>query len=904
MKISLLLQLSFITMLVVLFLINSPVYGHCLGDQKALLLKLKNGLTFDSSRSTKLVRWNQNTDCCQWPGVSCDQKGHVLVLELDNEAIFSGLENPTSLFDLQYLEKLNLAYNHLNSIQIATEVYKLTNLTYLNLSFAGFGGKIPMELSRLTKLTFLDLSNVALKLESGDLKTLVGNLANLRELYLDEVHISWKGIEWCSTLSSSLPQLRVLSMTNCGISSPFDPILLNLHFLSVIRLDGNNLSSIVPEFLANFTKLTTLSLSNCNLRGPLSSTHFGGLSELEYLYLEDNSIGGTLPTVVFSIPSLQVLELQNNHFSGEVHEFANASSSFLYELDLSNNYLNGSIPRSIFKLNRLSQLSLSSNSFSGTINIEAIKGLPRLKTLDLSYNNLRIDVQGNNSTSFPFPQMSELNLASCQLQKFPDLKNQSLMIALDLSYNNISGQVPSWIWSNSLSYLNLSCNFLEALEEPYDTSSELWSVIDLHNNRIHGNIPIVPTSLIYLSIANNKLTGSIPSSICNLYQLQFLDMSNNSINSKLPPCLFQMFDYLSVLNLGRNRLSGIILDTFLSNCSLKTLDLSNNNLEGKVPRSLQRCAFLEVLDIGNNKIRDTFPCMLKTLPSLHILVLRSNKFYGDLQCRIANQTWSKLQIIDIASNNFRGALLPHYFSNLEGMMKSRNPEPRLHYLEVEFINYGLYYRNRVTLTLKGQEMEIENILEVFTSIDFSSNNFEGEIPEVLGDLKLLYLLNFSHNALTGRIPKALGKLSQLGSLDLSVNQLSGRIPDELASLTFLAFLNLSFNQLSGRIPRGNQLQTFSAESFEGSTGLCDFPLKKLCSDTKMHGSSQPRSHSDDETVDGKYISFALGSSLCFGIVTWLLLHSTRYNGLVDRLLFRIFGEHKKAGRNRNRRRSR
>ncbi|XP_015159001.1 receptor-like protein 12 [Solanum tuberosum] len=976
MKISLMLQLSFITMLVVLLLINSPVYGHCLGDQKALLLKLKNGLTFDSSLSTKLVRWDQNTDCCQWPGVSCDQKGHVLVLELDNEAIFSGLENPTSLFDLQYLEKLNLAYNHLNSVQIPREVYKLTNLTYLNLSFAGFGGKIPMELSRLTKLTFLDLSNVALKLESGDLKALVGNLPNLRELYLDEVYISWKGIEWCSTLSSSLPQLRVLSMTNCGISSPFDPILLNLHFLSVIRLDDNNLSTIVPEFLANFTKLTTLSLSNCNLRGefpnkifqvptlqepdlygnekltgtlpdfsqngslrelglgrtnftgslpdsianlttlteidlsscnffgpisskmenlrdlvyldfsfnsftgsiplfhkakklnyinlshnnltgPLSSTHFGGLSELEYLHLEENYIGGTLPTVVFSIPSLQVLELQNNHFSGEVHEFANASSSFLYELDLSNNYLNGSIPRSIFKLNRLSQLLLSSNSFRGTINIEAIKGLPRLKILDLSYNNLRIDVQGSNSTSFPFPQMSELNLASCQLQKFPDLKNQSLIFALDLSYN-----------------------------------------------RIKGNIPIVPTSLIYLSIANNKLTGSIPSSICNLYQLQFLDMSNNSINNKLPPCLFQMFDYLSVLNLGRNRLSGIILDTFLSNCSLKTLDLSNNNLEGKVPRSLQRCAFLEVLDIGNNKIRDTFPCMLKTLPSLHILVLRSNKFYGDLQCRIANQTWSKLQIIDIASNNFRGALLPHYFSNLEGMMKSRNPEPRLHYLEVEFINYGLYYRNRVTLTLKGQEMEIENILEVFTSIDFSCNNFEGEIPEVLGDLKLLYLLNFSHNALTGRIPKALGKLSQLGSLDLSVNQLSGRIPDELASLTFLAFLNLSFNQLSGRIPRGNQLQTFSAESFEGNTGLCDFPLKKLCSDTKMNGSSQPRSHSDDETVDGKYISFALGSSLCFGIVTWLLLHSTRYNELVDRLLFRIFGEHKKAGRNRNRRRSR
>ncbi|XP_055806940.1 receptor-like protein 42 [Solanum dulcamara] len=244
-------------------------------------------------------------------------------------------------------------------------------------------------------------------------------------------------------------------------------------------------------------------------------------------------------------------------------------------------------------------------------------------------------------------------------------------------------------------------------------------------------------------------------------------------------------------------------------------------------------------------------------------------------------------------------------SSWEGMMKSSNPELRHQYLQVEFIGYGIYYRNRVTLTLKGQAMEIENILKVFTSIDFSFNNFQEEIPEVLGDLKLLYLLNFSHNALTGRIPKALGKLTQLGSLDLSVNKLSGRIPDELPSLTFLAFLNLSFNQLSSTILRGNQLQTFSANSFEGNSGLCDFPLKKTCSGTTGAGSSQfPSRHSEHETVDGKYISFALRSSVAFGIVTWLLLLSQKYNELIDRLLFRILGQQKKSGRNKNQRRSR
>ncbi|PHT35989.1 hypothetical protein CQW23_23689 [Capsicum baccatum] len=180
-------------------------------------------------------------------------------------------------------------------------------------------------------------------------------------------------------------------------------------------------------------------------------------------------------------------------------------------------------------------------------------------------------------------------------------------------------------------------------------------------------------------------------------------------------------------------------------------------------------------------------------------------------------------------------------------------------------------------------MEIVKIFVAFTSIDFSCNNFQGDIPETLGNLKPLYHLNFSHNALTGRLPKSLGKLTQLESLDVSVNQLSGRIPDELASLTFLSFLNLSFNQ----------------------TGLCDFPLKKTCSETNATGSSQfPSRHSEHETVDEKYISFALGSSAAFGIITWLLLHSRKYNELIDRLLFRILGPREKSSRDKKQRRSR
>ncbi|KAL3356766.1 hypothetical protein AABB24_017431 [Solanum stoloniferum] len=100
--------------------------------------------------------------------------------------------------------------------------------------------------------------------------------------------------------------------------------------------------------------------------------------------------------------------------------------------------------------------------------------------------------------------------------------------------------------------------------------------------------------------------------------------------------------------------------------------------------------------------------------------------------------------------------------------------------------------------------------------------------------------------------------------------------------------------MANGIPSGNLLQTFSADSFEGNIGLCDFPLKKTCSDTKE----------TEREIDGKYTSFALGSSVGLGIIIWLFLHSRKYNELVDRLLFRILGQHKRTGRNKNQRRSR
>ncbi|KAJ1416269.1 Leucine-rich repeat [Sesbania bispinosa] len=836
---------------------------------------------------------------------------------------------PHSIGNLRHLSELDLSYCGFNG-KLPNSLSSLTEVSYLDLSQNNFTGPMP-SFGKAANLTHLDLSYNGLygtfpqeifQKETLSVIDISGN-ENLHGLFPDfPLNGSLQTIRVSNTnfsgpLPHSIGNLRHLSelvISTCQLNGTIPNSVSNLTTLNYLDLSYNSLTGPIPSF-GMLNKLTHLDLSHNAFSGTFpSSSHFQGLHNLDLSY---NSFSGSIPSSLFTLPLLQQIDLSNNHFN-QVDESVNVSSSVLQTLNLNSNNLSGPFPESIWDLHALYDLDLSSNKFHGLVQLNKLLKLINLTTLDLSYNNLSFDENVTNVDSSSFPNIQSLNLVSCNLKTFPGfLRNLSSMsISLDLSNNQIQGIVPNWIWRlENLFYLNISNNLLTDLEGPMQNLTSTVVYLDLHNNQIQGSLPAFPStnyldcsrnkfsSVIpqhiggddFLSLSNNNLYGNIPHSFCNA-EFTVLDLSFNNISGTIPSCLSMI--HLEIFNLRENNLRGPIPDKLFGamfiediipgSCGLKFLNLGGNLLDGPIPKSLSNCSILEVLDLGNNQIIGDFPCFLRNISSLRVLVLRSNKFQGPVGCSEANKPWKLLQIVDIAFNNFSGKLPGKYFKTWNKMMHDEDQAVSIHMDMAQGP-----YQYSTTVANKGQQMELVKILTIFTSIDFSSNHFEGPIPRELMDFKALHVLNLSNNALSGEMPSFIGNLKQLESLDLSHNSLSGEIPVQLASLTFLSYLNLSFNHLVGKIPTGTQVQSFPASSFEGNDGLYGPPLDDERPDTKNQGlSPQQACRRLACSIDWNFISaevgFVSGLGIFIGPLLFLKQWRVWYWQLVNKILCFIF----------------
>ncbi|XP_028125320.1 receptor-like protein 9DC3 [Camellia sinensis] len=575
----------------------------------------------------------------------------------------------------------------------------------------------------------------------------------------------------------------------------------------------------------------------------------------QFSFNNDASYGNCDSVGIHSYPKMESWKEGSDCCSWDGVECDNNTSQVI-GLDLSCSWLNGTIhPNStIFNcFPHLQRLNLAFNDFDF---------LPNVKSL------LYLFVD-SNSFSGPFPslganltKLAELDLSNNQVRG--PLPSQIIglpnLARLSLGDNLINGTIPSWVFSlPALGYFNLSNNKLTGHVKEFKSTH--LTVVDLSNNNLHGRFPSSTFKLMNLSsliLSSNNFSGELDM-LCHAISLQILVLSSNSFNGSIPQCLGNFSKYFFVLDLRKNNFSGTIPDTFAKENSFETINLDSNGFEGPVPKSLVNCERLQVLDIGHNKFSNKFPYWLGNLTSLQVLILRSNEFHGPIPNSKFKFPFPNLRVMDLSNNYFTGPLPIKYFKNLNAMMND------------------------------------QQVLTIFTAIDLSKNNFEGQIPQIIGKLNSIRGLNLSHNSLTGHIPTSLANLTMLEWLDLSSNKLTGEIPQQLRNLKFLEVLNVSRNQLIGPIPQGNQFDTFSNDSYIDNLALCGPPLLNACNPR----TPQPPPlmfQQEDNTSSGFNWEVILPGYIC-GLVWGLVMGYFMFSRGKSQWLVRIIeGERSKSGK--------
>ena len=435
---------------------------HCLPDQSAHLLQLRQEFAEKRMHSDyydyyngsypKMKSWKANSDCCSWDGVTCDtQNGDVIGLDLSNSWLYGPLNSNSTLFSLRHLRKLNLDSNNFTFSTIPSEFGQLVSLTHLNLSYSFLHGRVPSEISWLSNLVSLDLSfNYFYYFVGGD--------------YYDK-----------------LLDLRRIDL---------EALVQNMTYLRELHLDDVNISSSLPQSLANLSSLTSLSLSGCNLRGEFPSDNFL-LPKIQAIDLSFNeNLVGFLPKFQ-SHSSLKELHLSFTNFSGELPNSISNLKSLNY-LDLSYTEISSELPSSISNLKSLNYLNLDSSNFSGAIP-PSIGNLSKLTYLSLSYNNFHGQLP---STMGKLAKLNSLGLDNILYNKeVPSfLGNLTQLQDLSLSQNNFDCGFPIWLTNN--------------------------------------------TKLRSIDFWENQLKGPIPSEIGRLPNLSYLDLSYNTLTEAIPLVLF------------------------------------------------------------------------------------------------------------------------------------------------------------------------------------------------------------------------------------------------------------------------------------------------------------------------------------------------------------------------------
>ncbi|KAF2306145.1 hypothetical protein GH714_013332 [Hevea brasiliensis] len=401
-------------------------------------------------------------------------------------------------------------------------------------------------------------------------------------------------------------------------------------------------------------ELRSLNLSYNKIGGFIDDTGFETLSELkklEVLDLSSNYFNNGILSSLNNLTSLKTLILSDNIMDGS---FPCKGFERLEELDISYNWFNNSILSSLGALTSLKTLILRENRMEGIFPIqELISDLKNLESLDVSWNRF-------NST-LPFQELStfkSLEILNLMVNEFTgSLCGLKGLQELDLGYNEFGGSLPQCL----------------------DNLTSL-TFLDLSGNQLTGHIPSSwPANLKFIDLSYNRFEGifsvkNIPSSSPANFKssLKFIDLSNNLFEGLFSFNLLANYSSLEALILSGNN---ITFETgWIPSFQLKVLIMQSCGLDS-IPDFLFHQFKLEALDLSHNKVKGRFPnWLLENNGGLQTLNLENNSFNGQLQ-EIGTKMLPNLRYLNLARNYFQGKIpyMKGQFSTFESNSYEGNP---------------------------------------------------------------------------------------------------------------------------------------------------------------------------------------------------------------------------------------
>ncbi len=457
-------------------------------------------------------------------------------------------------------------------------------------------------------------------------------------------------------------------------------VTLSIDRVVILRLNDNKLDGKIADSLRLLTKLEELNLRK-NKLGDSIPLRFGELQSLNRLDLSGNKLIGQIPTTIGNLTKLTYL-------------------------DLSENSLTNAIPASFISLNKLVTLLLNDNNFNG---MPTFTGIATLKRLSVENNKLTFgDLEPNKALL----TTSGLRFSYSPQASINDTKTIQAVFATSLTLTTqTSGTANSYQWTksntnigtnsqisdykiSSLAYSDsgaYSCKITNTVipnltlirkiltvvvNQPTLLRTDSLALVDLYNSTngagwdkkwiltqpmdtwfgvvLDKNIGRV----IRLLLSNNKLKGTISTSIGNLSKLKELNIrANPDLNGTIPSSVGNLIE-LEDLNFRGNKLSGTIPSSLGNLANLITLALDNNQLSGVVPKELGNLRSLSVLFLNNNKFTGILPSEINNLTLLQELYLNDNEF-----AKLPNlQNLNVLGTLDVKNNKLG-------FESLESLIR-------------------------------------------------------------------------------------------------------------------------------------------------------------------------------------------------------------------------------------------